>query len=209
MVNYYTDIETYAYKEKELKYEPEVDTRKYAIGGICKDKGKTRYFKTAEEHKKYIYEEEEKQRKYKKEVTIYAHYSIYDFYAIFKKEILKGEWEIIRSEPLIAKHRTKKITFLDTYAIIRAKLELIGEMIGKQKLEMPREIKEIEEIKPYLERDIEIVKETIQEIKKIIGQIGTKPRRIWTAPQIAGNNFINWIINNKEEYYGATYWIYK
>lgn len=199
MVEYFTDIETYE-KRKDGYLYPKKDTQKYTIGGICDQKSKIRYFKNKEEHKEHIIKEAKKLEKQKKNMKIRAHYANYDFYALFQKEIINQEWEIIRNEPLIAKHRTLPITWLDTYAIVARPLEEIGKMLKKEKQKMPPKIKDAEELKTYLERDIEIIRELIKTIKKTMKKIGKEPRNIWTTPQIAGNNFIEWLKKNKKTY---------
>lgn len=193
------DIETYEFNEKENTYEPILDARKFTIGCAITDKGTKHYFYTPKEMYQWLDKLITTNSKNNKRTFIYGHNIEYDWYGIAQGNLLNKETKYINFNPFIAIHKEKGY-ILDTMAFYRMSLQTIGEILKFPKLEMPKKIKNIEELKPYVTRDVEITLAAITELKKKINTLGFKPRKLLTAGQLAMTSFLTYINREKMSY---------
>lgn len=134
---------------------------------------------------------------------IYGHNMEFDYISI-----MKGKLHTLRSEhqqrkliktggTLYATHLRKEGKgggdFLDTMSFYRGPLGEVGELIEKPKMKIPKEIKGINELKPYITRDTEIVLEGILTLKQTLGELGYNPKKITTAATLAMNIYRQWL----------------
>lgn len=78
---------------------------------------------------------------------------------------------------------------LDTLSFYSGKLEDLGHDLGLPKGEMPKEIKDIVELKGYVYRDTQIVVKFIETIINKLSELGYRPKKILTAGQLSMNSF--------------------
>ena len=186
------DTETYEFNEKEGEFKPVLNSRKFILGCAIVNNNKEYYFYTHTEMAKWLKEQIE-QSKHK--VYIYGHNIEYDFYAIFKDELINDDMKYIMFGNMIAIYKNKGY-FIDTMHFYKCSLKAVGETIGLEKLEMPETIRYIEELKPYLYRDTKIVSEAIVQLRKIMEQLGFRPRKLLTAGQLAITSFLTFSKRN-------------
>lgn len=82
-------------------------------------------------------------------------------------------------------------------AFYRMALKDVGEILGIPKGEMPMEVKSIEELKPYLERDVEITLQAVIRLKEQVNKLGFNPRKLLTAGQLAITSFLTYCRREK------------
>lgn len=133
-------------------------------------------------------------------LNIYAHNHEFDFYGY--ADLSDKNLQFLSFNPFIAEYRIngkKAINFLDSYGIFKMPLEQLGKLIGLPKLSLPKEYqlgikiskKRILELRPYVERDVEIVMKAILLLKNKLKDEGISIRRLYTISQIAISYFIN------------------
>ena len=220
MTCYYFDTETYEKEGEELK--PVLNTNKYVLG--CISNGKWyRFYEKPEELKKEILRIAKTELSLKKRPTFYAHYATYDVYALFKKELKErklkklNNCEIYKYKDTNEEIRQYKTTtdtqgntyeqeiivpltfdIIDTMNFSNTSLKEIGIKINLEKGELPTKITNANQLKTYLQRDVEILATFIEKLKKDLTKLGGKPKILYTAPQIAVNKYITWLQNQKE-----------
>jgi len=185
------DTETYKFNEKEGVYEPILDAREFALGCIKTDTGITEFFTDREEMWNWLIKLIEKNKLNKKRTFIYGHNIEYDWYGIAKNHLLDDKVNYICQNPFIAIYDEKGY-FLDTMAFYRMSLKEVGKIIGLEKGEMPFKIKDINELKQYLERDVDITLQCILRLKKQVNELGFNPRKLMTAGQLAITSFLTY-----------------
>lgn len=197
MTNYFLDIETYKFNGEY--WEPELNTNSFATAYLMKEDGTGKIYYDKENLKKDIYEITLKNTRQRKKTIIYAHNANYEYYGIWLKEILRGEFQETRDNPLITKHKTGFL-LLDTMALIGENLETIGKLLHVEKLEMPKQIHLLSELEEYNKQDCEIIRQLIIYIKKNLEEMNIKIRTLMTTPQISVNVFINHLKKEKNGY---------
>lgn len=186
MTIYSLDIETYEQRKDGLYY-PVLDTTKFTIGAIKSEKNKkTEFYYNKEDMWKRLKEIAKRAYNRKKVAYVYAHFMKYDFYGIadFKDKELK----IQSHEPFIAtlNHNGKEsLKLLDSMNIWGKSLKEVGKMMNYEKLEMPKYIGSPDDLRRYLERDVEVCLKSIIHAKEITKEAGIKTRRLYTIGQIA------------------------
>ena len=115
------------------------------------------------------------------------------------KWVFSGGEEITKC-PLC--HKNKKVPcgiIIDTMNFIGREdnkaLEQIGKELGINKLTMPIEIKNPDELKEYLERDIIIIEKFIEALSNALKNLSQKPKRLLTAGHLSMSYFQTWIRN--------------
>ncbi len=190
------DTETYEYNKKEDTYEPILNAQKFVLGCAKTDTDITMFFKEPKEMKEWLIHMMNKNKRNKKRTFIYAHHHEYDFYALWKDNLINDKLKYICFNPFIAIYDEKGY-FLDTMAFYRMSLAMVGKIIGLPKLEMPTQAKRIEDLKPYLERDTEIVLKAVLNLKEKINKLGFNPRKILTSGQLAITSFLTYCRRTK------------
>jgi hypothetical protein len=195
------DTETYIKDKKTGQYIPTLDATKFALGCIITDNRKTaKFFTDKEEMYQYLIELIKTERKYGHKLYVYAHNHSYDLASYAHDHITDTEeLNIIRQKPLMAILEGSGF-LLDTLSFYKSDLKTIGEFIGIPKLKMPKTVKTIEELKPYLLRDTQIVMKGIQTIRDEMEKMGHKPRKMLTAGNLAMSYFKTYISN---QYYNG------
>lgn len=153
------DIETYKKNQETNKYEPTLDATQYVLGGIkVQGQKKTYFYKKKQDLWNHIIKLGKAQEKRKKTLNVYAHNMNYDFHGI--ADFTDKNIKIHSIKPFIVKYVINKkevISFLDTYAIIKQSLAKAGHIIGYEKGQLPQEITHTNQLKQYLQQDINIV----------------------------------------------------
>lgn len=134
------DTETYKYNEAKGVYEPVLNTQEFTIGCAKTDTGITKFFYEAETMRKWLINTIQKNKKNGKRTFIYAHNHEYDFYAIWKNDLLNPKMKYICYNPFISIY-DKKGYFLDTMAFYRMSLRDVGEILRFPKMELPNKQK--------------------------------------------------------------------
>lgn len=185
------DVETYEMREDGLLY-PILDCNKYTIGATKQEGQKVKFHKTREDMWNYILKKGIAEQKRGKVLYLYAHKAKYDWYAYANRG--DKHIKIYNHDPFIASYRNngkEMIKFLDTMAIWRTSLDEVGKIIGLNKLEMPDKVWKPEELKTYLERDVEVCLQSILEARRLCRENGIKVRRLYSIGQIAVCNLLN------------------
>lgn len=195
MPHYYIDIETYQKEGKE--YKPTLNTHNFTLGCVYKNQNKKPlFFDTRKEMRQYLHEEIEKNAKQNKKTYIFAHNMKYDFYALYQDKLIEFETEkyggkiIEGNQVFLAFYKTA--IYLDTLGYYKMSLKKLGELIGLPKLEMPKNPTTIEEIKPYLERDTAIVRQSHIELKNKLKDIGLRINKWSTGMRLAMTAFMQY-----------------
>lgn len=202
MVTIAIDIETYGKRGEFL--EPELNAQNFVLGCLMIQGRKTPYFfKKAEDMWNFIIELAHKNRKYKHNIYVYAHNHKYDYYGYAKGKILETDKiKIMTLRPFTAMIMTGERTtggyLADTQAFYNCSLKEMGNKLGTKKLEMPINVKDIEELKAYVQRDVEIVLKGIQKIKETLKRVGVRTKKLLTAGQVSMTTFQTLI---KKRYY--------
>ena len=118
----------------------------------------------------------EKNKQQKRRTYIYGHNTECDWYAIAKNHLLEEENKYIIFTPFFAIHNTKGY-ILDTMSFFKMSLKAVGEIIKTPKLEMPTKITNPEQLKTYLDRDVEITMKAIKWLKEKLRELGFTPPR--------------------------------
>lgn len=198
------DTETYEFDKKDNVYRPVLDARKFVIGCVKTDTGITKFFKDKNKMFDWIENKIIQNAKEKRLTYIYAHNTEYDWYAIARKKFLDKDVKYILFHPFLTIYKEKGY-FLDSMAFYRTSLAKVGEMLGFDKLKMPPYVKEIDELKEYVERDVAIVLKSILHLKERLKVLGFKPRKLMTAGQLAMTCFLSFCRKNYTEKYFTVY----
>ncbi|MBT6821701.1 hypothetical protein HOA56_04715, partial [archaeon] len=92
---------------------------------------------------------------------------------------------------------------LDTRSFYKSKLEDVGRLLGFPKLEMPKEIENIHQLRNYVKRDVEITLNSIFELKNKMNLLGHNPKKLLTSGSLAMTYFKTWL--KKQKYKDTTY----
>jgi hypothetical protein len=180
-----------------------LDATKFIFACIKADSWKnSEYFFRKEDLWNRIMTLADAQAKRKKMLNVYAHNHNFDFHGYAPLTHPNIHWFCEKPFIVSYKNDTKEIVkFLDSWAIFRMSLKAMGEVIGLEKLDMPEELlieedqiitnELLEKIKPYCERDVEIVLQGIQMIKEKAKNDGVAIKRLYTINQIAGNFLVH------------------
>lgn len=198
------DTETYEYDQKEACYKPILDARKFVLGCVKTDTGITLFFTDPEEMFQWICKKIEQNKKEKRITYLYAHNTEYDWYAMAQKHLLDKDIKYILFNPFLA-IQSEKAYYSDTMSFYRTSLANVGEMLGYPKGKLPETVKSIEELKEYLERDVEIVLQAILHLKEQLKVFGFSPRKFLTAGQVAMTCFLSFCRKNYTEKYFTQY----
>jgi len=182
------DIETYKLNKNTGYYEPILNPKDYILGGTLEEGKQPEYYETPREQWNALIKRGQTLRNNKKVLNVYGHNIRYDYYGIVNLR----EPNIIYNceKPFITTytHNGKTaIKFLDTMGIYNMSLKKAGELIGMEKLEMPKQIKDKKELQQYLQRDLEITMALIKKIQDKNREEGIYIKRIYTIRQIAIN----------------------
>lgn len=190
------DTETYEYDQAENVYRPVLNARKFVLG-CAKVEGKgTFFFKDPIEMWLFLKDLIERNIKYKRNTYIYAHNAEYDWYAIMKDRLMDKDIKYVTFNPFIAIYK-KKGYFLDTMSFYNMSLDAVGKILGFRKGRLPMEVNSIDELKEYIERDVEIVYRAVTNLKEMVGKLGFKPKKLLTSGQLAMTSFMTYCKRNK------------
>ncbi|MFH1326998.1 MAG: DNA polymerase [archaeon] len=204
MVMLALDCETYKYDKEKKVYRPILNAKEFVLGCILVDKRKTPlWFTKPDEMFDWLVKFVKQKKKEGHNVFIYGHKHSYDLYAYAQNNLQRTDIIDLKvNEPLFA-ILDETGFLLDTRSFFKSKLEDVGKLIGLPKGEMPLEVKSIEELKPYLLRDVEIVLESMKLIRDKINKLGVRPKKMLTAGQLAMTFFKTWC--RKKLYNGTPY----
>jgi hypothetical protein len=200
MVNYYLDTETYKYNEKKREWNPSKNTKDFVLGCVIKE-GKKRpyFFYKAEEMFQFLLEEIRRNVKNGHNSFFYSHYHDYDCYAYAVNHLKDFDHiDIKRTGSFLAfmgdlkkekkkkeEKRQPKGYLLDTNSFYSGSLKTIGEMLGLSKLEMPKSVKRIDDLKAYCYRDVQIVQKFMKSIKEVLKrELNWNVKVLKTAPML-------------------------
>lgn len=201
------DVETYKYDEKEGVYTPHLNAKDFTLGCILVDGKKNPFwFTKADDMFNFILKFVQQRKKEGHNCYIYGHKHSYDLYSYAQNFIQKTDLLDVKSQDPLLAFLDETGILLDTRAFFKSKLEDVGKLIGLPKLEMPPKIKSIEELKPYLLRDVEIVLESMKVMRNELGKLGIRPKKMLTAGQLAMTFFKSWC--RKKKYNGVPYSAY-
>ena len=143
-----------------------------------------------------------------KTLTVYAHNHQYDFYGY--ADLNHKGIKIYSERPFIVslyENDKEIIKFLDTLSLYRMPLKEVGKLVGLEKLETPKQLLTddttpitptfIQEIKPYLQQDTEIVLRAYDHLRKELAKHHIQPKKLYTINQIAITALLNHIRNNE------------
>ena len=198
------DTETYEYDEINGVYRPVLDARKFVLGHIKTEKGVKKFFYDREEMFEWIRETIHQNIKEKRRTYLYAHNTEYDWYAIAHNHFIEKDMKYILFHAFLGIYK-QKAYYVDTMAFHRTTLERVGNILGIEKLEMPQQVRDIKELEPYIERDVEIVLKAVMNLKNRLNALGFKPRKIMTAGQVAMTCFSTFNRRNFTEKYFTVY----
>jgi hypothetical protein len=185
------DVETYERRGEWL--EPVLDARKFSVGVVLHEDGTHHVFFNAEWMWEHIQNEVERNAKRKKNTYIYAHNHSYDFSSYAQKHLL--DVKHVLWKPFLAIRG--KGYYLDTTSFFRMKLDELGELVGVEKKEMPKRVRNATALVDYCLRDCEIVMRSIVSLKASLATIGVKPRKMLTAGQLAMTSWQSYIRKNE------------
>lgn len=205
------DIETYG-NGKDGVYKAVKDCQEFTTGEILKDTGVSEVFTDPNKMAKRIIELIEAERKRHGRLYVWGWNTQYDFNGIFRDYLKESLIITLDNEKMIkyfsfypflamyGKQGDKRFKaeayFLDVMSFFRMPLEEFGRILGKEKSKMPMETKSLEEIQKYCHRDCEITLEAVKKVKKIINEIGFRPKRYLTAGNVAMTCFLTWARKN-------------
>lgn len=190
-------LDTETYEEKDGELSPILDTRKFKVGELLREDGRSWTFEDAEEMYQFILQTGKENAVKGRRTNIYGHNTEYDWYAIAKSHLLDNPDPVIMYHPFYAK-LPNKISILDTMAFYRCSLAEAAKSVNLKKMEMPKNPKTIKEIKPYLHNDCVITLELMKALKRGLEQLGFRPRRMITAGQLAMTNFLTYLVTTKQ-----------
>ena len=97
--------------------------------------------------------------------------------------------------------KMEAVRFVDTMSLFRMSLKKVGEMIGLEKLDLPKKLRKEDlkgkEIKKYVTRDTEILIKAIKILKQKIRGDGVKIKRLVTMNQVAISYLLNMMREEK------------
>jgi hypothetical protein len=190
-----------------------LDARKFVTACIMKENGTKVHFDNKNKLWEYIIENGKKESQRSRILNVYAHNHEFDFYGY--ADLNDKNIKFFCFRPFIASYEVngnKLVNFLDSYAIFKMSLKSLGEMIGLEKLDTPEEFlnaeritkKRIKELRPYVERDVEIVMKAMKLMKEKIALEEVSIRRLYTISQIAIAYLIN--ILKKDDRWDKLFW---
>ena len=185
----YLDTETYEFNEKDGRWYPVLDARKFALGYAETDEDVGKFFTDRNKMYDWVIHKIKANAKRKKRTFIYGHHMEYDWYAIAQEHLLEKEMKYIVFFPFIGIYEDKGY-FLDSMAFWKMSLAEVGEILGFEKLKMPESVGHLDELKEYLKRDVQIVRKAMEKIKEDIKKLGFNPRKLMTAGQLAITSFM-------------------
>lgn len=207
------DIETYK-KSEDGKLEPILNCQEFALGAIHKETGVTEFFTEPTKMAMRLIELIEKERRRGKRTFIYGHNSQYDFYGVFR-DLLKEnlimhfdggkQIKYLCFYPFMAMYGKQSDNwrfdedayFLDSMGYYRMPLSDVATMFGMEKLEMPEKVDNVEGLKEYLKRDVEVVMNAMKEMRATLKWLGFQPKRLLTAGNTSITCFLTWCKKNK------------
>jgi len=205
-------------KNKKIGYwYPVLNSKCYTLGCVVIDKKKKPLFFTeSEKHFDFLLKYTLKRMNEGHNTYIWGCNHSYDLMAYAQghfedSEILSyndskgflmgylGYTKVFRDEE--AKEKRKNRGYLcDTNSLMRAEksksLAMIGQALGYPKYKMPREVKDLKELIPYLRRDTEIVLKFIKSINESMAKLGHRPKKILTAGHLSMNYFKHYCNRN-------------
>lgn len=190
-MRFYFDVETME-KHEDGKWYPVLDTRKFVMGGI-RGQGKSEIYYDKEQMKERMLLITKNNKKYKKTTVFYAHNAKYDWYALFTKEIIAGEFKRIKKDPLICEHIPSGMKIICTMNFMKEKLSEIGEKLGMPKGQLKESYADLKECEEYLHRDTEIIEKLVEYIIAQGKKLGITIKTPYTASQIAVAYYLHWI----------------
>lgn len=210
MVMLALDVETYEYDEKDKVYRPGLNAKNFTLGCIMIDKRKTPlWFTDPEEMYNYLLEFVRQKKKEGHNCYIYGHKHSYDLYSYAQNHLHETDiLDVKCQEPLFAVLDETGF-LLDTRSFFKSKLEDVGRLLNFPKGEMPKEVKSIDELKEYLQRDVEIVLKAMEEVRNKMNQLGIRPKKMFTAGQLAMTFFKTWCKNQKYKDSNYSAYLYK
>jgi len=199
------DTETYQ-PGKTGALEPKLGSRGFILGCAITQDGHYSYFDTPNAMWEWLTSQIKKEALRGHNTAIYAHNHAYDFYGYAQNHLLDEEIRYYCFNPFIAYYDCNKrvydkkadaahheerqaASFLDLHALYPMSLEEIGKAIKCSKLEMPSEVTSIEELKPYIYRDTEIVLKAVQTYKDALAKLGIRPQKLVTAGSLSKSAF--------------------
>ena len=201
------DVETYEYNKEKKIYTPLLNAKKFALGCILVDGRKEPlWFTKPSDMFDWIVKFVRQRKKEGHNCYIYGHKHSYDLYAYAQDNLQRTDLiQLKNQEPLLAVLEETGF-LLDTRSFFKSKLEDVGRLIELPKGEMPLEVESIEELKPYLLRDVEIVLKSMKLIRNQMAKLGIRPKKMLTAGQLAMTFFKTWC--RKKKYNGIPYSAY-
>lgn len=191
--------------KKKGCYYPVLDSQAFCIGAVHQEGGKTVFFASPNKLWDYIKKQIENNAMNGKRTWIYAHNLSYDWNGFARDKYFEEDIEKICDYPFLvtyfcngSKGKSNYGWFVDTMGFFPRPLAEVGEMVGMKKMEMPKEIKSPNELKPYLGRDVELTIKAMTMLKDEISELGFKPRKFLTAGQLAITTFMTYIRKNEE-----------
>lgn len=209
MVMLALDVETYKYDKKRKIYVPNLNAKDFTLGCILVDGRKNPlWFTKPDDMFNYLLKFIRQRKKEGHNAYIYGHKHSYDLYSYAQNFLQRTDLIDLKSqEPLFAIVEDNGF-LLDTRSFFKSKLEDVGRLIKLPKKDMPLEVKNIEELKPYLLRDVEIVLEAMKHVRDKMHKLGIRPKKMLTSGQLAMTFFKTWCKNklyNKTPYSAYLY----
>jgi len=182
------DIETCDVKDGKLV--PVLNGRNMVLCGVWRTtRTKPIWFTKPQEVMDYLLKVQLEKEKENKNLYVYAHNHLFDLCGygqdyMQRVDVIKR----VRNRPLFgilnppkAGEKKKPVGYLlDTLSFFPFPLEEVGKMLGIKKREFPKEINDINELKPRCYMDMKIVMEAIRKLKDSFGKLGWTPRRLLT-----------------------------
>lgn len=183
--------------KKVGNWYPVLNSRKFVIGTIVTDKGERLVFKDHNKMLNWIIQKITTNAEKGQKTYLYAHNVDYDLYGIIKdsvmelinehlQEIAPGNlwgWKI---KGKFWGYFINSYTFFKNMSVYR-----IGKILGYEKLTMPEQIENIDQLEAYCMRDSEIVLKGMQFLKEKMEVLGFTPRKFLTAGQLAMSTFLS------------------
>jgi len=184
------DIETYKWSETEQCYIPILNSQEFTLGAIlCEEWKQPEFFTNSQDMYARLIQIIQRNAKQKRKTFIYGHNVEYDWYGVAKGHLFDNNTKYYCTTPFLGNIAYKGL-ICDTMSFYKCGLKEIGEMINYPKLEMPPKVTSIEQIKPYLARDVEITLKAIHTIKNQLQSLGFSPNKLITAGQVAMTCFL-------------------
>lgn len=172
-----------------------LNATKFLCGATMKETGKKELFYDKNELWNYIINLGYKERRRKRTLTVYAHNHEFDFYGY--ADLNDSNIVINSTNPFIVSYIVDGkvlVKFLDSMSLYRAlPLSKVGEIIGLEKLDMPKEFlegkkvsrKRLKELSDYVFRDVEIVMAGVLYLRRKLQNEGIRIQKLMSISQIA------------------------